>query len=518
MQKDGKRKKTIGKLRMILDDNSGEKLHPEDEKYLKALRKRLGGSSLEHITHIKETFKEDDGEEDPLKPRVIIHQKEEKKTVDFPEVKSVEVKKSEEEKKEKQESLPQDESLYEVEKVEVEGPEFIEVKAKEKDDVKESGETEEKIPEWEPINAEEIETEESKEEIFEDALPLPLEEKEEEASELEPMPVIKEEKEEMFIEEQTETADEFHEEETEEFQLEEELASKEKYEEEATEEKEDDKIGVFSDIASIDKNTAILLYDNGFTSINDVMEAPLKDLIRIKGIKRKAAKNIKKEIEEKFKNVSLGHDDSKKMDEFGESFIPIDEEVSTSEPVKEDELFFEDEKEEDADEFIKKDEEIDVFDGINSVDEKTAKLLYENGITSIDILSETPIKKLTKIKGIRRKIAKKIKKEVGEMPKKTEDIEDWNAADADLATDEFEESEEEWKSFAKGETTEEQEGYRHGDYTLYVKDVETKSGKKRTVHFFSKGEPEEGEPAKLPKGYEVKVNKRTRVPYIKKKK
>ena len=104
------------------------------------------------------------------------------------------------------------------------------------------------------------------------------------------------------------------------------------------------------------------------------------------------------------------------------------------------------------------------------------------------------------------------------MPKKTEDIEDWNATDADLATDEFEENEEEWKSFAKGETTEEQEGYRHGDYTLYVKDVETKSGKKRTVHFFSKGEPEEGEPAKLPKGYEVKVNKRTSVPYIKKKK
>jgi len=530
MQKDGKCKKMIGKLRMILDDNSGEKLHPEDDKYLKALRKRLGGSPLEHITHIKETFKGDDGEKDPLKPRVIIHQKEEQRIVEFPEVKPVEVEEPEEEEKEEQESLSQDESLYEVEKVEVEGPEFIEVKpkemtktdetapAKEKDDVKESGETEEKIPEWEPISAEETEAEEPKEETFEDVLPLPVEEKEEETSELEPMPVIEEEKEEMFIEEQTETADEFHEEEKEEFQLEEEPALEKKYEEEVTEVEEDNKIDVFSDIASIDKNTAMLLYDNGFTSINDVMKAPLKDLMRIKGMRRKIAKNIKKEIEEKLKNISLEHDDSKKMDEIGESFIPIGEEVSTSETVKEDELFFEEEKEEDTDEFIKKGEEIDVFDGINSVDEKTAKLLYKNGITSIDILSETPIKKLTKIKGIRRKIAKKIKKEVSEMPKKTEDIEDWNAADADLATDEFKESEEKWESFAEGEMTGEQEGYRHGDYTLYVKDVETKSGKKRTIHFFSKGEPEKGGPVKLPKGYEVKVNKRTRVPYIKKKK
>jgi hypothetical protein len=426
MQKDEKHKKMVEKLRMILDNNSDEKLHPEDEKYLKALRKRLGGSSSGYIAHIKETFKEDDGEEDPLKPRVVIHQKEEQRIVEFPEVKPVEVEELEKEEEEKQDSLPQDESLYEVEKVEVEGPEFIEVKpkettkeeetapAEEKDEVEKSEETEEKkLPEWEPVSIEETKTEESKEETFEEALPQAVEEKEEETSELEPMPVIEEKKEEAFIEDQAETADEFYEEE-EEFQLE--------------------------------------------------------------------------------------------------------EETPKSEFAKEDEIFFEEGKEEVE---FEKDEETKAFDGINSIDEKTAKLLYENGITSIDILSETPIKKLIKIKGIRRKIAKRIKKEVSEMPKKTEEIADWNAADADLAIDEFKESDEskeEWESFADGEMTEEQEGYRHGEYTLYVKEIETKTGKKRTVHFFSKGEPEEGEPAKLPKGYEVKVNKRTRVPYIKKKK
>jgi len=436
MQKDEKRKTTVEKLRMILDNNSDEKLHPEDEKYLKALRKRLGGSSSGYIAHIKETFKEDDGEEDPLKPRVVIHQKEEQKIVEFPEVKPVEVEELEKEEEEKQESLLQDESLYEVEKVEVEGPEFIEVKpkettkeeetapAEEKDEGEKSEETEEKkLPEWEPVSIEETKTEESKEETFEEALPQPVEEKEEETSELEPMPVIEEEKEEAFTEDRAETADEFYEEE-EEFRLEEEPVLEEKHEEEAPK----------------------------------------------------------------------------------------------SEFAKEDETFFEEGEEEVE---FEKDEETKAFDGINSIDEKTAKLLYENGITSIDILSETPIKKLIKIKGIRRKIAKRIKKEISEMPKKTEEIEDWNAADADLAIDEFkesDESEEEWESFADGEMTKEQEGYRHGDYTLYVKEIETKVGKKRTVHFFSKGEPEEGEPTELPKGYEVKVNKRTRVPYIKKKK
>ena len=42
-------------------------------------------------------------------------------------------------------------------------------------------------------------------------------------------------------------------------------------------------------------------------------------------------------------------------------------------------------------------------------------------------------------------------------------------------------------------------------------------GKTRIVRFFSKTEPDEGEPIELPKEYEVKENKKTGVPYIKKK-
>jgi hypothetical protein len=60
--------------------------------------------------------------------------------------------------------------------------------------------------------------------------------------------------------------------------------------------------------------------------------------------------------------------------------------------------------------------------------------------------------------------------------------------------------------------------YTHGDFTLYKKEIKTATGKKRTVHFFSKKIPDVGEPVQLPENYEVKVNKRTGLPYLKKNK
>jgi hypothetical protein len=41
--------------------------------------------------------------------------------------------------------------------------------------------------------------------------------------------------------------------------------------------------------------------------------------------------------------------------------------------------------------------------------------------------------------------------------------------------------------------------------------------KKRVIHFFSKDEPEDSIPSSLPENYEVKINKKTGVPYIRKK-
>lgn len=59
--------------------------------------------------------------------------------------------------------------------------------------------------------------------------------------------------------------------------------------------------------------------------------------------------------------------------------------------------------------------------------------------------------------------------------------------------------------------------YTHGDYTLYKRDVQLKGGKMQTIYFFSKKTPKSGTPCELPMGYKVEVNKRTGLPYLKKK-
>jgi hypothetical protein len=122
------------------------------------------------------------------------------------------------------------------------------------------------------------------------------------------------------------------------------------------------------------------------------------------------------------------------------------------------------------------------FQGIKSIDEKTAGLLYTHGYTSIKKIRDATLKDLCRI--ISKKQAKKIKKEV--------------------------ETESEWESYPI-------ENFTRKDYTLYEKEIEVSPGKKRTIRFFSKETPEDAEPIPLPEGYEVKVNKKTGLPYLKKK-
>ncbi len=64
----------------------------------------------------------------------------------------------------------------------------------------------------------------------------------------------------------------------------------------------DDKINAFKDMESIDNETAVLLYDNGFTSVDNLNNVSQKELIKIKGIKRKTAKKIIKELND---NISV---------------------------------------------------------------------------------------------------------------------------------------------------------------------------------------------------------------------
>lgn len=63
---------------------------------------------------------------------------------------------------------------------------------------------------------------------------------------------------------------------------------------------------------------------------------------------------------------------------------------------------------------------------------------------------------------------------------------------------------------------EEEEIYKYGEYTLYKREVELKSGMTLTIYFFSKKTPKSGTPTSMPQGYIVKINKRSNMPYLKK--
>ena len=374
------KKKTIEKLRMILDNPYSEDLHIENEKNLDTLRERLAKSNNENFSYIHETFVSED---DSLKANVTIHKKERDNLV-VPEFKQIEPE------VEKQKEDPfKDEELYEVEKVETYLPEFVEVK------LEESAEGEKTPAEEKP---ESIESEKA------DVVKSP-ESINGELPEWEPV-------------------------------------------------------------------------DAGETKVAEVKEEREKELSEWEPISGEEPEWEKKEL-------------------------PLAEKIKEEITV------------------TKEESKIDVFKDIENIDEKTAKLLYKNRIISVDILRETPINELTKIKGIRRKLAKIIKREVGEAPKRIDEKGERHVV-VDMSKNDIKEKREVKPSFHKDEVPEQKQKetktYRYGDYALYRKEIKVGPGKKRTIHFFSRAEPEDGGPVDLPDGYEVKVNKKTGVPYIRKKK
>lgn len=81
--------------------------------------------------------------------------------------------------------------------------------------------------------------------------------------------------------------------------------------------------------------------------------------------------------------------------------------------------------------------------------------------------------------------------------------------------------EEEFEEEVEESNLEEKQGeedvYRYKGYTLYRKEIILNDGSKRVIHFFSREEPDEGEPSPLPDGYEIKMDKKTGIPFIRKK-
>jgi len=293
------------------------------------------------------------------------------------------------------------------------------------------------------------------------------------------------------------------------------------------------KINAFKDINSIDDETAVMLFDNGITSIDALNSISQKDLIKIKGLKRKTAKIIKKELEKKY-YIESPKESKTELEK--KPFKYKAEKVITKEPKKEEDKrkteYPGDENNITKQEAIEIDRKIadefsitvtdnDIFKGVNSIDEKTSKLLMDNGISTIDALKNASVRDLTKIHGIKRKKARQIKKEIRNLTEKVIDIETKQSFEqVEESTDDEEEAEWEYydEHLISDSTMKEYKGFKHGDYTLYQKEILTKSGKKRIVRFFSKSEPEEGQAIELPEGYEVKKNKKTGIPFLRKKK
>jgi hypothetical protein len=60
------------------------------------------------------------------------------------------------------------------------------------------------------------------------------------------------------------------------------------------------------------------------------------------------------------------------------------------------------------------------------------------------------------------------------------------------------------------------EPYTFGEYTLFSKNVTLKSGRTQTIYFFSKKTQEDWTPVSKPENYLVGINKKTGIPYLKK--
>lgn len=163
------------------------------------------------------------------------------------------------------------------------------------------------------------------------------------------------------------------------------------------------------------------------------------------------------------------------------------------------------------------------FKGIESIDDNIAELLYTNGYFSIENLKDATVDDLVQIRGIKRKLATQIKKEIEQKTTIPEELEFIPIKQKRGAKKPKEEPEDtaEWESYPAEEKSKKPSlspTCTYQEYTLYKRETGKHSGKKTTIHFFSREKPDLGHPAQLPDGYQIAVNKKTGIPYLKKKK
>ncbi|HWR27317.1 MAG TPA: helix-hairpin-helix domain-containing protein, partial [Candidatus Thermoplasmatota archaeon] len=146
---------------------------------------------------------------------------------------------------------------------------------------------------------------------------------------------------------------------------------------------------------------------------------------------------------------------------------------------------------------------------------------YKNGYFSIENIRDAPIDDLVQIRGIKRKLAKQIKTEIEDQITKTDTSEFIPAKHRTTKKKEKRKLQDsaEWESSASKVKTQKSSSFdvcTYKEYTLYQRETKTPDGKKSTLHYFTKSKSDKGHPSTLPKGYRIALNKKTGVPYLKK--
>jgi len=482
MTQDKKPKKNdIEKLRMILDSPSDPKVRKivaKHEKNLESIRERLSGKPSK--TKMKHTTSDLLKKSDSLEPRVAIHEKEEE--VVPSEIESHIPEQQKEESKDDDADL-QDlfdaEDLYEVEKVDVPEPEFLEVKPKEMEKVFEKTpvETEEPLPtpiqdEKEPTEVHEKEEELPEWEPVEETKPKEIEETVEEKEEQTPKEFL----EVTTVDEKTMPQDSAGE-------TEEEIPTWEPIELEETRAEKEISSGV------IDEKPA----DETLGTVSEQKE----------GEPEITVKETKAELKRKEKELKKRRKEEQKLKQLEEKKARREAKQQEREERKS-----EREKRLRTKEYEQKKKQKE--------EEKQKQLEAKK---EREHISEIGAREKQEKEVLSRSERKKQKREAKKAESKIPKLE----ADEDLSFEEkiIEDKPTEWESYDLDEIPEEKPDasvYTYGDFTLYKKEIKTTTGKKRTVHFFSKKTPDIGDAVQLPDGFEVKVNKRTGLPYLKKKK
>jgi hypothetical protein len=171
------------------------------------------------------------------------------------------------------------------------------------------------------------------------------------------------------------------------------------------------------------------------------------------------------------------------------------------------------------DENTKSEIDYNVFKGIESIDDTTAKLLYENGYFSIENVKNATVNDLVQIRGIKRTLAKQIKKEIERKIILTENSEfiPSKQRTAQKKSKEKLMDSSEWESYPPKEKIKKPSThapYMYKGYTLYTRETRKRNGKKTTLYFFSKEKPQFGSPSPLPNGYQIVINKKTGIPLL----